>query len=196
MTDTLIGDALLSASRIEHPWDQAALDWPLTIESVVVELGGYRARWALQIARRHWPRLYVYEPQPWAYAVCARLLKPYDAFVLPYGVGVRNERLPMAKYETDGCTFAGGGDGPLGELRDAREVLPKHVDLMLVNIEGYEYTLLPYLLDQQLLPDRLMVQWHTWADAGGEHSAIVARLERTHARLWDYGDTLQAWGRR
>jgi hypothetical protein len=74
-------------------------------------------------------------------------------------------------------------------------VLPKHTDLMLMNIEGYEYTLLPYLLDQQLLPDRLMVQWHRHGDADGTHDALMARLDTVYRRLWAYGDTLMAWGR-
>ena len=47
----------------------------------------------------------------------------------------------MRNYETDGCAFSDEGDG-LGLLRDAARWLPQPIDLMLVNIEGYEYTLL------------------------------------------------------
>jgi hypothetical protein len=54
-----VAEAKASAAVVEHPWDVQALDWPLTAESVVVEVGGYKGRWALQIAERYAPRLMV-----------------------------------------------------------------------------------------------------------------------------------------
>lgn len=184
------------AAELAHEWDRRAIDWPLTAESIVVEVGGYVGRWALQIAERYGPRLYVYEPQGWAYRVCCEVLGD-RAQVYNYGLGAADGHLPMRNYETDGCSFV-DGDGPLCEVRDAATVLPKHIDLMMVNIEGYEYTLLPYLLDKGIFPDRLMVQWHPFTAEMQEIGAsIVRRLARRRYRLlWDYGTTLMAWGKR
>jgi FkbM family methyltransferase len=191
---TLIADTLTSAAIVEHPWDKRALDWPkLTAASTVVDVGGYRGRWALQMAMRYPVRILVYEPQAWA-ADCCRSVLGTRATVYTYGLGVRDERLPMRAYETDGCSFV-DGDGSTAELRDAAQVLPERVDVMLMNIEGYEYTLLPYLIENDRLPDALMVQWHRHGDTSGAHDALIAQIERTHRRLWDYGDVLMAWGR-
>lgn len=189
-----IAETRAAAAAPEHPWDRAALDWPLTPESVVVEVGGFKGRWALQIAERYNPDLYVFEPQQWAAEVCREALKPYNAIVYSFGLGDHDGVLPMNHYETDGCTFISGEAEAIGNIRDAAKVLPRPVDLMLVNIEGYEYTLLPYLLDQGLLPHRLMVQWHTHATTPEAHAVLLARLDRHYgARAWDYGAVLMAW---
>lgn len=185
------------AATIEHEWDQKALDWPgLTTDAIVVEVGGYTGRWALQMAERYWPKLYVYEPQAWAAEVCRAVLRPYGAFVFEYGLGVRDERLPMTCYETDGCTFV-AGSGPAGQLRDAAVVLPSPIEIMLINIEGYEYTLIPYLMEKRIYPHRLMVQFHAHADSDGSGTARVyeALAGAGYAQLWSYGLTLMAWER-
>lgn len=194
---THVAETIYAAANPEHEWDRRALDWPdLPPRAVVVEVGGYKGRWALQMIERYPSiRLHVYEPQPWAAAVCRAVLGE-RAQVYDYGLGVRDETLPMARYETDGCTFV-GGDGPALPLRDAAKALPKQIGLMLINIEGYEYTLIPYLIAKGITPRRLVVQFHTHADVGGWGMAAVsaALLTARYRLLWDYGPTLMAWRR-
>lgn len=201
---THVEETIAAAAHIEHEWDKRALDWPLTSESVVVEVGGYKGRWALQIAERYAPKLYVFEPQPWAYGVCQEVLAD-RATVLNYGLGVANERLAMNEWETDGCSFVkpwlpwnGIGMGKLHEIYQAfAELGIWRVDLMLINIEGYEYTLIPHMLDQGILPQHLMVQFHTFADPSGvETGHIYERLAELGYRVaWTYGVVLTAWER-
>lgn len=187
-------ETIAAARHIEHPWDEKALDWPLTRSSVVVEVGGYKGRWAYQIAERYGSKLYVFEPQGWAYNVCREVLGD-RATVLGYGLGVADGFLPMSSYETDGCTFV-GGDGPLCEVREIGGVVKRlrlrHIDLMLINIEGGEYQLIPHMLGQGIVPERLMVQMHTFA---GDSDALRAVLAERYRLLWDYGDVLTAWER-
>lgn len=199
--DELVREARASAANPEHVWDQKAIDWPLTTESVVVEVGGYKGRWALQIAERYHPRLFVFEPQPWAYEVC-RVALGDSATVLNYGLGVRADTLQMGEWETDGCSFVktpqGDGVGRIEEIATAFEILDiTTIDLMLMNIEGYEYTLLPHMLNTGILPKRLMVQFHTFIDQYGMALAhIHAALEaRGYHIVWTYGVMLTAWER-
>jgi FkbM family methyltransferase len=200
-----------AAARIEHPWDARALEWPLTKKSVVVEVGGYKGRWALQIAERYGPRLYVFEPQPWGYEVCREVLGD-RAEVYGVALGVADGYSSMERRETDGCSLVGPDGAPMPlSVRpgDGRVLVSEiawvlrnelgltHIDLMLMNIEGYEYTLLPHMLDQGVLPDRLMVQFHTFADPDGMKTAqIYGRLEELGYRIaWTYGVVLTAWER-
>lgn len=192
----LVAEAKASAAELISAWDRRALDWPmLDRRSVVVEVGGYKGRWALQIAERYHPRLFVFEPQPWAYATCAQALGS-AARVLPYGLGVTSGMLPMGDWETDGASFAkpaAQGSGMLREIgRAFKDLGIKRVDLMLMNIEGYEYQLLPHMLDKGILPHRLMVQMHDFA---GDSAALRERLASTYRLLWDYGNMLTAWER-
>jgi hypothetical protein len=189
------------AADLEHEWDRRALDWPLTGESVVVEVGGYTGRWALQIAGRYQPRLYVFEPQPWAADACRAVLGD-RATVEGYGLGAQSGGLPMGCWETDGCSFLrpieGSGWGEMREIGAAFTDLGiTHIDLMMVNIEGYEYALIPHMLDKAILPQRLMVQFHTFADSDGSKAAAIhERLAGLgYAIPWTYGTILTAWER-
>jgi hypothetical protein len=199
----LVAETRAAAASIEHPWDQRALDWPLTTESVVVEVGGYKGRWALQIAERYQPRLYVFEPQPWAARVCEAVLGK-AATVYTYGLGTEYATLPMGAWETDGCSFVREGPGAPGTFGVMREIAADfrdlgigHIDLMTMNIEGYEYTLIPHMLDQGILPARLMVQFHSFADP--DEGKLVQIHERMAAAgytvPWTYGLQLTAWER-
>lgn len=196
----LMAAARAAAATVEHAWDRRALDWPLTAESTVVEVGGYIGRWALQIAERYHPRLFVFEPQPWAFATCQALLGD-AATVLNYGLGDRDGTLPMGGWETDGCSFVKPGDG-VGALREIgaafTELEMTTVDCMLVNIEGYEYTLLPHMLNRNILPRVLMAQLHTFADPRGKAAARIRRALAAHGYTvaWTYGLMLTAWERR
>ena len=185
------------AARLDHEWDERAIDWPLTQDSIVVEVGGYTGRWALQIAERYHPRLFVFEPQPWAADVCRKALGE-AATVLSYGLGSATAMLSMGEWETDGCSFIKEGTTSawMHEVGAAfRELAIAHIDLMLMNIEGYEYTLIPHMLDHGILPRRLMVQFHPFTD---EQKAIQAQIYERLAALgytipWSYGVILTAW---
>lgn len=197
----LAAETRAAALQLDYEWDRRAIDWSLDQESVVVEVGGYKGRWALQIAERYSPRLYVFEPQGWAYDVCCEVLKG-KAVVLPYGLGVEDGYLPMGAYETDGCSFVKEyGEMTACQIKDIaaafKDLNIAHIDLMLVNIEGYEYTLLPYMLEQAITPCRLMVQFHTFADPNGMQLARIHQMleDRYYRVAWTYGVMLTAWDR-
>lgn len=186
-----------AAANLQHPWDARALDWPLSKESVVVEVGGFTGRWALQIVERYQPRLFVFEPQQWAARVCAEILGKYTT-TLAYGLGTKDETVSMGAWETDGCSVLKDGDqqGELREIGAAFKTLGiKKIDLMLMNIEGYEYTLIPHMLSKGIAPARLMVQFHTFADPDGTKLPQIQELLAAHGYklVWSYGVVLMAW---
>lgn len=199
----LAAAARQAAATIQHPWDARSLEWPLTGESTVIEVGGYIGRWALQIAERYHPRLYVFEPQVWAARVCEEVLGD-KARVFFYGLGTETTALSMGEWETDGCSFVKQGlgiPGTFGVMRemaaDFRALGITHIDAMMMNIEGGEYSLIPHMLDQGIFPQRLMVQFHTFADPDGVQAAHIhermAHLDYTVP--WTYGAQLTAWER-
>lgn len=186
----------------DNPWDIASFDFPLTPLSVVMELGGYKGRWCGEIARRYNPRLYVYEPQQWAFDICKAALMPYpNATVFNYGLGIEDTVLPMGEFGTDGCTFLSAGrEQGVGVMREWYDHLEQqhieHIDLLLLNIEGYEYTLLPYIAPMLRDIDYVMVQFHMRYDEGGHrYAAIRDDIARTHRVHFDYGPTLVCWRR-
>lgn len=195
-TQEIVAATRARARDIEHDWDRRALEWPLTRESTVVEVGGYCGRWALQIAERYAPRLFVFEPQPWAADVCRAVLKG-RAMVFDYALGATAGAMLMGDWETDGCSLVkAGAEHPATMVEIGatfRQLKIKHIDLMLMNIEGYEFTLIPHMLRRGILPQRLMVQVHEFAGAAGAiHEALAAHGYKV---LWTYGAILTAWER-
>lgn len=194
-----VQEARQAADHLDYEWDALAVNWPLAAESVVLEVGSYKGRWALQIARRYNPHLYCFEPQQWACEVTRRVLAGFEkAQVFNFG---------LADRDGDGVLFNAGTDGaslvqPGGEMEDialqeATAVLNdlniKRIDLALFNIEGYEYTLLPYLFNCGVFPLRLMVQCH---DLPGRDYRDLHDLLAVHYRpLWNFGTMLSAWER-
>jgi len=188
----MLDDVRQRAANPEHEWDRRAIDWPLTPESVVVEVGGYCGRWALQIAERYHPRLYVFEPQLWAADVCRAVLGD-RAQVVQAALGDRFGPAHMGKWETDGCSLVEPGSQQVVMVEIAKtfkQLGIKAPDLMLMNIEGYEYTLIPHMISQGVLPKRLMVQAH------GDLDILIRQLDAAGYKiLWTYGAVLTAWER-
>jgi FkbM family methyltransferase len=201
MIDQWVKEAVAAADNPEHEWDRKAIDWPLTSESIVFEIGAFKGRWALQIARQYNPQLYVFEPQVWAYEVTKRVLQHHSAQVFNYGLGDSEAVLPMGEFGTDGCSFVRTtrAQGP-GQIRDIATVLADlrvdRIDLALINIEGFEYILIPHMLKKRILPKWLMVQFHDY-EGIDYYKELRARIEKRHYKvLWDYGKRLVAYERR
>ena len=196
---TMVADVRTHAAALHNAWDRRAIDWPLDENSVVVEVGGYTGRWALQIAERYHPRLYVFEPQDWAADVCQEVLWR-RAEVYRCALGDHDGDVIMGRWGTDGCSLLIEGGEPAVRMREIaaafRELEIDHIDLMMMNIEGYEYVLIPHMLSQDILPDRLIVQFHPQTIGDARTAIVYDLLEAYGYRIaWDYGIVLTAWER-
>lgn len=185
--------------------NDASFNWDnLNLNSVVVELGGYQGRWSKEIGRRYNPKLYVFEPQKWAYINCVEALQEYRAQVFNFGLGMKDEELPMGRWGTDGCSFIDkNGKGGIGLVKNARSVLFEalglnHIDLMLMNIEGFEFSLIPYLFDSGVMieVEVFMVQFHLSFDYQNVYGKCLELLSGHYTPIWDFGSTLSAWQRK
>jgi FkbM family methyltransferase len=183
-----------------NDWDEKSFDFPLTNESVVFEVGGYIGRWATEIEARYHPRLYVFEPQLWAFEkLIHRLATPY---VYNFGLGVEDGVFPMGRFETDGCSFVDvPEDKPsaFGTIVEISSFLKlnkvRNIDLMLMNIEGYEFTLIPYMIDMGIMKkvNYFMCQFHLLGKYEGAYELIRRKMGQMKRVRFEYGTTLTCW---
>lgn len=159
---------------------QLARDWPLwqrfslPPKPVIVIVGAYQGK-AMDLMGRLFPdysRIVGFEPQEWAYlAARDRLDRRRQIWLMPAGLGPETiEHAQMGEWHTDAASFVNTGPGTreqgTGKIAEAdtalRAMLLSHIDLMIMNIEGGEYALLPHLRETHWLEriDRLAVQWH------------------------------------
>lgn len=190
----------------------AKYHWPgLNTESLVFDIGAFEGIWAQEIARKYHPRqFYLFEPQHGTHI--QRLhnhLLGYDYILFDFALGDRDGEFAMVEYGTDGASFLSGADTRQqvgsGTMVDAAAFLTRraaatsNIDLTSMNIEGYEFILLPYLHTHGLLPrfERLMVQFHTFVEnSQAQYEYICNILGETHTMLWECYPTWVAWERK
>jgi FkbM family methyltransferase len=186
---------------LEHPWDLDSVDFPLTEDSVVFEIGGYEGRWAKEISERYHPLLLAYEPQDWAFEKCTEALMDYpNSHVHHVGLGVETGFFDMGNYGTDGCSFVNLPSGKpvgIGQLVEISKHLAgvKHIDLCLMNIEGYEFKLIPYMIETGIMDriDYFMCQFHLNLGNENEYHDLRRELSKTKKIRFDYGPILTCW---
>lgn len=181
-----------------------ALDWPISENSVVWEIGGYEGRWAAQMVEKFDPTIHIFEPQDWAFSkLVKRFLDNKKVYIYPWGLWIDESVLPMSHFETDGASILNeGGLSRDCAFRDIYEILktePKDIDVALMNIEGAEFILLPYMIGLGLMKRFrfFWCQFHTFADPGTRRAQeIYSGMQKTHNIIWDFHPTAVAWERR
>ncbi len=189
----------------------AALDWPIDEDSIVVEIGGYEGRWASQMADKFKCHIHVFEPQDWAMEKAITKLTPYDnIYFHEYGLWTHTALMTLGDYGRDGASLL----KPKHE--DSKQVLvedidavfqimgeelhdDKDIDVCLMNIEGGEYVLIPYMIGMGIMKriKFFWAQFHMFVpNSERKFEAINKEMETTHDVLWDFGMSMKCWKRR
>lgn len=194
-----------------------ALVWPLVFllklpkGANIVVAGAYRGR-VMELLATVYPEygnIVGFEPQDDARAFALERLKKYkNVTIEPYGIGTTYGTFPMGEYGAEYAGFLnldpaasrtsakGHGQGQIKEASHTfRELGLNKIDFMLLNMEGYEFILIPHLLDNGWFErgaiERLAVQIHWGMGHDNEYGDMIRRLERTHKRVFD---EIPSWG--
>lgn len=185
-----------------------ALDWPINSDSLVWEIGGFEGRWASQMVEKFNCRMDIFEPQIWAAdKITQWTVGNNRAEVHPFGLWIMNSSLPIYNFETDGASIlysSEHADKPHkpGIFVDVYEWQKTRgdVDVALMNIEGAEFILLPYMIGLDLMRHFrfFWCQFHPGLLPHGDERAngIFKGMLRTHHKIWDYYPTAVAWERK
>lgn len=197
---------------LPNVWDEASVAWDVHQPGVFVEVGGFEGRWLAEMAARYDGRFHAYEPQGWALDRIRRsfvdVRREHAVLDLhPYGLGPKDDLLPMGGWETDACSFLktpewyaehpdeGRRTMGVGEIRRASEALPPGmIDVMMMNIEGFEYRLLPALYADGVMRRirHLAVQFHRDYEISNREALIRSEIAETHDQIWEW-PALTAW---
>jgi len=145
--------------------------------AVVFDIGSYEGEWINRMVDKYPSyQYYGFEPAPRAFEVARKRLAE------------------------DAATFLQiGGAAIDAEMMNIREFMESEVfecvELAVINVEGGEFELLPYLTNSCLIRQfkRLMIQWHyVVPNAGKIREMIMSALAKTHEMTWNHG-TWEAW---
>lgn len=182
-----------------------ALDWDLTENSHVWEIGGYVGRWAQQIWDKFHCHIDIFEPQLWAVETLNQKFLGIDKIrIHPYGLLPEDGRHYLHNFYNDGASLydAGHGTKYTVEFRAIHKVFDRFgsdIDLALMNIEGAEFELLPFLIANKHMTKfrQFWCQFHMGLsgipDVNDRKDWIFDEMEKTHEMMWNCFPTAVAW---
>jgi len=210
---TLLAQSLympVQARRVA-PWFAAdgdhtlRMDYPLSSDSIVFDLGGYEGQWASDIFARYCCQIHVFEPvKEFADGIRKRFEFNSKIRVNDFGLAGGSRTDKIHRSANASSTF-NAVDGDVEEIKliDAQAYLREsgvvRIDLLKVNIEGGEYEVLERLLDIGAVPKirDLQIQFHDFVpDAEARMKAIQSRLAATHRTTYQYPFVWENWTRR
>lgn len=201
---------LLEASRWFHDTGDTTLrlDYPLTSESIVFDLGGYHGDFAEAINKKFHCKVYVFEPVPAFYEKCvSRFYGNPDVICLNYGLASLRGYLEICLSENASSFFSGSGhlSGDTQKVRVEsiidciQELNLRQIDLLKINIEGGEFDVLTSLIESSKIHivKYLQVQFHNFVpDAEKRRTNIREQLVKTHEEQWCYKFVWESWRRK
>lgn len=211
---------LLNPNALNTPSRPTPYDGP-----TIAIAGAYQGKLCQLFLELYNPTLVTgFEPARWAYLAAKERLAPYPAHQVhlhPFGIGDHTEaNLPMGDFNTDAQSFMPSSlnvrEQGTGTLLAAEPCLklasppsqktptalyPPPIDLLVINMEGYEYVLLPHLLSSPLGQLSLLtqyvssvaIQFHThYQPSSLSHQLILSLLDEQYPH--SVHDYLPSWG--
>lgn len=179
------------------------LDYDLTPNSVVVDVGGHEGLWSQAILERYGCRIWIFEPMPAGYrALTRRFGSIADVSVLPFGLAHESRSVAFADLGDRSSSHRTGDRTVAVELREVDGVLHElgitNIDLVKINIEGGEYDLLERLIacGWAARCRDIQIQFHRCvSDADARRQKIRTALAATHTLTYDFPFVWENWRR-
>lgn len=179
------------------------LDYRLSANSIVFDLGGYEGSWATEIVRKFDAHVYVFEPIPEYYNnIRDKLAENSKVRVFNFGLSAKTGVFKLGMLG-DGSSLHRQGDSQIDvDIKDIAEFISEYgitaIDLIKINIEGEEFPLLERMIETGIVGQcrDIQVQFHSfYPDADIERARIRARLEDTHYLTYDFPFIWENWRR-
>lgn len=194
-------------SRRCRPWVEIdgdstlRLAYPINEKSVVFDLGGYKGQWASDIFSKYCCNVYVFEPVMAFYETIKKRFQHNKKIrTFPFGLAEENKKVLLSVDKDRSSMFKGSDEGEAIVLHSFKEFLGTHqirnIDLIKINIEGAEYDLLDFIIEEGLQTriSNIQVQFHDFVpDAEKRIKGIQKMLETTHEVTWQYPFVWENW---
>lgn len=177
------------------------VQYDLTPNSVVFDLGGYQGEWTNKIQERYGCNIHVFEPISFLFQnIKERFKDKKNIKVFNFGLSDKNKDLQIT-LANDGSSFYIDGsqkiDAKVMSIVDYIEQNSiTNVDLIKINIEGDEYPVLEVLIEQGLINifSNIQVQFHqNIPDSVIRRNNIRSKLSETHHLTYDYDFVWENW---
>lgn len=177
------------------------LNYELTPESVVFDVGGYHGDWANQIASRYDSHIHIFEPVDDYYKVIERKLSANPKIVInKSGLSNKTENHLISIDEAGSSVIKLNGKVTEIKLVDIYQYVSDHditkIDLIKINIEGSEYALLDRMHETDLIRAcvDIQIQFHDFFPGAISHrNRLREILSSTHELTYDFPFIWENW---
>tara|TARA_R110001583_G_scaffold193297_1_gene361363 strand:- start:1921 stop:2508 length:588 start_codon:yes stop_codon:yes gene_type:complete len=179
------------------------LQYDLGFESVVFDVGGYHGHFADDISWLYGCTVHVFEPVNKFYNLIRNRFQYIPSIqVHPFGLSNKTEKVTFGMDGISTSLYKLGSYKTTVQLKNIEEVVDDlsltNIDLIKLNIEGGEYSLLEHCLEKQLVSKmkNIQVQFHKdWGpgDAVNRRENIRKQLQDTHELTYNYDWVWENW---
>ncbi len=177
------------------------LNYDLSSDAVVFDLGGFEGQWASDIFSRYCCSIYVFELfDEYAKAISLRFDKNPKIKIYPFGLSVKDENNVISVAGEGSSIYREGTIKKNVQFKNIKTFLEqnniKQIDLIKINIEGGEFDLLEYILDEGLAVQikNFQVQFHDlFPESKARMEKIQSRLSKTHNLTYQYHFVWENW---
>jgi len=177
------------------------LDYPLSKDSVVLDLGGFKGDWSSSVYDMYGCNMYIFEPvTKYFVGIKRRFLKNDKIKIFKYCLGSKNYSTEISLLGDSTSIFLDSAQRELIEIADIHYFIKfsgiRSVDLIKINIEGGEYDLLETILESSMQTcfGNIQVQFHRFIPNCKERrDRIRDILSKTHQLTYDYEFIWENW---
>lgn len=184
-----------------------ALDYPLTNESIVVDLGGFKGVWVDMLLAKHkgvQPNIIIVEPITEFYNILKNKFQHNDKItLLNVGVSVDGEDKEKTIYINGERTSTNFKDGIkiVTKFQSLKSILDScgvnFVDLLQINIEGDEYPLLEHVISNGVINKfkNIQIQYHLGIKDDVERRDNIQKslTDQGFIKKFDYPFVWESW---
>lgn len=175
-------------------------NYPLDQNSVVFDVGAYEGAWSKKIWQKYHCKIYAFEPVSKFYEKAKKNLADTSVTVFNFAIGVKDSQAQINLKE-DGSSFITEGKScETVEIRALCDLLStlnlKKVDLIKLNVEGYEYLIMESIISNNLVScfDHYQIQFHGGVpEAEYRRNQIRETLSKTHEERYNYPLVWEGW---
>jgi FkbM family methyltransferase len=178
------------------------LNYPLTNDSLVFDLGGYKGDWANSIYQKYECNIFIFEPIPFLVEEMKVRFKDNEKIkIFPFALSDENKSMNIF-LSNDGSSFNTNFSSESIECKvvSIKDFINENninqVDLIKINIEGDEYNVLKNLLENNLISifTDIQVQFHSFIDGAVNKREILQKLiSETHDLTYNYDFVWENW---
>jgi FkbM family methyltransferase len=179
--------------------EELRYDYPLNKDSIVFDIGGFEGTWAYNIHTKYLCNVLVFEPVKEFYNIIKSKFEEQDTIqIYNYGLGTKDETISIGVIGMSTSVFNKTGNNEQVEIKDILPILSRFtkIDLVKINIEGAEYDLLEYIIENGLQAKlvNIQIQFHNnITDHEKRRQAIRDELSKTHHLTYDFAYTHENW---